>query len=251
VRNLLFFGLARRFSSGVRPVSPMKKETHLFVACIIALVTTSFGFIVRAFLINEWGIVFNLSETQKGSILGAGLYPFGLSIIFFSLIVDRLGYGRTMAFAWVAHVVSAIVTMTAASYAQLYIGTFIFALANGAVEAAINPVTATLYPNRKTHYLNILHAGWPGGLVLGGIFAIGLGGLEAEWAWRLKIGLFLIPAIVYGWMLLGQKFPKSERVTAGVSYLDMLKEFGWAGCFLCAIFVAFALKNMWACSESI
>lgn len=222
----------------------MNKETRLFVCCIIALTTTSFGFIVRAFLINEWGIQFNLSESQLGSLLGAGLFPFALSIIFFSLVIDRLGYGRTMAMAWIGHVASAIITVTATSYISLYLGTLLFALANGAVEAAINPAIATIYPKNKTRYLNILHAGWPGGLVLGGILAIAMSGIDSEWAWRLKIGLFLLPAVIYGYMLLTVKFPTQERVAAGVSYRDMLKEFGWAGCLICCFFIALAFDEI-------
>ena len=54
------------------------------------------------------------------------------------------------------------------AYWCLYIGMFLFALGNGTCEAVINPLTATLFPKEKTHWLNILHAGWPGGLVLGG-----------------------------------------------------------------------------------
>src|SRR5437868_4190069 len=153
----------------------MQKQTSLFVACIISLVASAIGFVVRAFLVTEWGVEFNLSESQIGSIQGAGLYPQALSIILFSLIIDRMGYGRTMAFAWICHVLSAVVTMTASGYTSLYLGTLIFALGNGAVEAVVNPVTATLYPREKTHFLNILHAGWPGGLVLGGLLAIALG----------------------------------------------------------------------------
>ena len=42
---------------------------------------------------------------------------------------------------------------------------------NGFTEVGINPLIATLYADRKTHYLNILHAWWPGGLVIGGITA--------------------------------------------------------------------------------
>ena len=44
---------------------------------------------------------------------------------------------------------------------------FIFAYANGTLEAVANPLVATLYPN-NLHYLNILHASWPAGLVIGG-----------------------------------------------------------------------------------
>jgi len=215
----------------------MEKNTRLFVASIVAIATTSFGFIVRAFLITEWGVKFNLSDTQIGALQGAGLFPFALSIIFFSLIIDRIGYGRAMAFAWAGHVTSAVITMTASSYTQLYIGTLIFALANGVVEAVTNPVVATMFAKDKTKYLNMLHAGWPGGLVLGGVLFIALGTL----AWQIKIGLFLLPALVYGGMMLGCKFPVQERVAAGVSYDDMLREFGWAGCLLVSYFVAGAV----------
>src|SRR3954468_6748512 len=169
----------------------MQKQTNLFVACIVSLVAVSIGFVVRAFLVTEWGVRFNLSETQIGSIQGAGIYPQALSIILFSLIIDRIGYGRVMAFAWIGHVLSAIITMTASGYVGLYLGTWIFALANGAVEGVINPVAATLYPKEKTHYLNILHAGWPGGMVIGGLLAIALGGSGgAENSWRWKAGLY-------------------------------------------------------------
>ena len=79
----------------------MEKQTRLFVACSLALVSVAFGFIIRAFLINQWQVIFNLSKTQIGSIQGAGLYPNALAMIFLSLIVDRIGYGRVIAFAWV------------------------------------------------------------------------------------------------------------------------------------------------------
>ncbi len=217
---------------------------RLFIACIVSLVATSFGFIVRAILLNEWGVLFNLTETQKGAILGAGLFPFALSIILFSLIIDKVGYGRIMVVAWSLHVVSAVITMSATSFVYLYIGTFLFALANGAVEAVINPATATMFPRNKTHYLNILHAGWPGGLVLGGILAISMSGLEGENVWRYKIGLFLIPTLIYGLMLLGQKWPVQERVAARVSYLEMVQEFGWGSCLIVAFFVAKALDEV-------
>src|SRR3954462_14617693 len=96
--------------------SPPQNTSRLFVACIMALVAMSFGFIIRAFLLNEWRTTFNLTESQLGSIQGAGLFPQALTIIFFSLVIDRIGYGRTIAFAFIAHVVSAIVTITATGF---------------------------------------------------------------------------------------------------------------------------------------
>jgi len=221
-----------------------QNTNRLFVACIIALVAMSFGFIIRAFLLNEWRVTFNLSESQLGSIQGAGLFPQALTIIFFSLVIDKIGYGRTIAFAFIAHVVSAIVTITATGFNGLYWGTFIFALAGGAIEAAVNPITATLYPRSKTHHLNMLHAGWPGGLVIGGLLVIAIGTLGGADSWKWKVALYLIPVAVYGVMMLGRKFPVQERVAAGVSYMDMLREFGWAGCLIVSIFIAYAVSEV-------
>ena len=222
----------------------MEKRNSLFVACIISIMALSVGFVVRAFLVTEWGVRFNLSESQIGSIQGAGLYPQALSILLLSLVIDRVGYGRTMVFAFSCHVASAIITMTATGYVSLYVGTFIFALGNGAVEAVVNPVTATLFPNSKTHHLNMLHAGWPGGLVFGGLLAITLGHSGGENAWRWKVALYLIPTAIYGFMMLKHKFPVQERVAAGVSYRDMLREFGWAGCLIVSIFAAYAADEI-------
>ncbi len=204
----------------------------LFWTCFIALIATSFGFIIRAQIIGDLGVHFNLSETQKGEILGVGLWPFALSIILFSLVIDKIGYGRSLAFAFICHILSAIITIFATGYQMLYWGTFILALGNGTVEAVINPVVATIYPKEKTKWLNILHAGWPGGLVLGGLLAL-IMGPGADWRW--KIGLIFIPAAFYGFMMFRAKFPVHERVKAGVPYKTMLQEMGIIGAAIVVI----------------
>ncbi len=220
------------------------RSNRLFVACTMSLVASAVGFAVRAFLLNGLGTRFNLSESQLGSIQGAGLYPQAVTMILSALVVDRIGYGRTMAFGFGCHVLSAVVLMTANGYAALYLGTFLFALAGGVVEGVINPVTATLYPREKTHYLNILHAGWPGGMVLGGLVVILVGTAGGEDAWRWKIGLYLIPTLIYGGMMWREEFPVQERVAAGVSYFEMLRECGWGGCFLICLFLGYAIDEI-------
>ncbi len=216
------------------------RQQRLFIGCFISLVATAFGFMVRALLLDDFGHIFNLSETQKGAINGAGLFPFAISIILFSLFIDRIGYGVTMVFAFLGHVGGTVLMIFAKNYEMLYVGTLILALANGAVEAVINPVTATLFPTKKTHYLNILHAGWPGGLVLAGVISLSMG--NVDWHW--KVALVLLPTAVYGIMLAGQKFPVQERVAAGVSYADMMREFGAAGCLILTYFLVQAIGTV-------
>ena len=57
----------------------MDNRTRLLLASVVSIATTSFGFIVRAFLITEWGNIYNLRETEKGALSGAGIFPLALS----------------------------------------------------------------------------------------------------------------------------------------------------------------------------
>lgn len=209
-------------------------DMGLFWGCFIALVATSFGFIIRALIIGDWAADFNLTETQKGELLGVGLWPFALSIVLFSLVIDRIGYRKAMLFGLACHVLSAIITIMAKDYTWLYIGTFICALGNGTVEAYINPVVATLFRKDKTKWFNILHAGWPGGMVAGGILLMLLGD---NVGWEVKVGLIFIPTLLYAFLLWSKTFPVHERVTAGVSYKEMLKEVGILGAFIISLMV--------------
>lgn len=224
-----------------RSIQANAPDMNLFYACFVALVTTSFGFILRALILPQWGREFNLSQTQLGEIAGVGLWPFAISIVLFSLVIDRIGYKTAMYFAFFCHVSSAILTIFADGYWMLYIGTFIVAIGNGTVEAVVNPVVATMFRDQKTKWLNILHAAWPGGLVLGGIMAILMG---TDTRWEYKIALILLPTLAYGLMSLKKRFPLNERVQAGVSYREMLQEVGAIGALIIVSLIVFQLGNV-------
>jgi MFS family permease len=112
----------------------------------------------------------------------------------------------------------------------------------------VNPVTATIYAREKTRYLNILHAGWPGGLVLGGLLAIAVSFVNPDSVpgrlWQWQMGLVLLPTLAYGVMVFGQKFPVQERVAAKVPYIDMLREFGGGSAFIVSFFLVAALNQI-------
>ncbi|MBC7851746.1 MAG: MFS transporter [Chitinophagaceae bacterium] len=223
-------------------------DMKLFYTCFVALVTTSFGFILRAIMLPEWGTQFNLTQTQLGEIAGVGLWPFAISIVLFSLIIDKIGYKTALVVAFICHVTSAVLTIFANGFWMLYLGTFIVALGNGIVEAVVNPVVATMFPRDKTKWLNILHAAWPGGLVLGGIIALLMG---PEVRWEYKIGLILLPTIAYGVMMLSRRFPINERVEAGVSYKQMLQQVGAIGALIIVSLIVFQLGTVFAWSTTL
>jgi MFS family permease len=221
-----------------------RHDKILFWGCFIALITTSYAFISRLILCGGQFITdFGLDKVKAGELGGAGIWPFGVSIIVFSLFIDRIGYKVAMIFSFLCYMVYSAMAFAAYStihgvtgaalaaaqtkgYTLLYWGSVILALGNGTVEAYINPMVATLFNRDKTKWLNILHAGWPAGLVIGGLCTIAL---SSNPDWRLTLGLILIPAVVFFLVLIGLTFPKSEREQAGVSYVEMLKELGMFG----------------------
>jgi MFS family permease len=200
----------------------------LFWACFVALVATSFVFGLRASIIGDWGNDFSLTEADKGRILGVGLWPFAISIIIFSLIIDKIGYKTTAYIAMACHIASLILTLIAKDATALYWSIFLLAIANGMVEAFINPVVATAFKNEKSKWLNILHAGWPAGLALGALTSITLG----DASWHVKYAMCFIPVAIYAFLILPCKFPVNERVAAKVSYRDMLAQVGSIGFFI-------------------
>ncbi len=219
-------------------MSATNHSKAIFLASFLTLIAAGMGFAIRGDILGDWESQFGFTKTELGKITGGGLWGFGVMIIIFSLLADRVGYKAMLCGAFVLHVLSALVTLAAtpvfeaagrdATYQCLYWGMFLFALANGLCEAAINPLVATLYPQQKTHYLNILHAGWPGGLIVGGLLAYGFAGHHAvihHLRWEVLMGLFLIPTVIYGVISLKEKFPVSEASEAGVSFGEMLTQF--------------------------
>ena len=242
----------------------------LFWGCFIALITTAFAFITRAFLVNTpdfWPKDFGFDSVQAGELFGAGIWPFAISIIIFSLIIDRIGYKVAMIFSFVCYVIYSIFALKAygmvqglsgdeliaaqkSAFGTLKTGSIILGLGNGTVEAFINPVVATMYKKEKTKWLNILHAGWPGGLVIGGLLTIALGTQAAE-DWRILVYLIAGPAIVFLVMLMGREFPQNERVASGVSYREMLAEFGVIGAAIASFLIFREVGNALAWSDGL
>lgn len=229
----------------------MIRPRWLFVCSCIALVTSAFTFVVRGDILQELGDYFRLTQEQKGGIEGAVFLGMALSMLGGGFICDLLGMKRIMWLAFISHVVGSLGTIftpqfesTDTTFYWLFALSFLMGCGNGFTEVAINPLAATLYPTQKTHYLNILHAWWPGGLVIGGLSAqfivrrfFGSGALGME-MWQISLWLITLPALVYGFMLLSSTFPRTERVESGVSTLDMFKEclrplfIIWAVCML-------------------
>lgn len=210
-------------------------QRSIFFASFMTLVCAGMGFSIFGGILVDVGTQFGFTKSELGQITGGGLAGFGLTIIFFSFFADKFGYRALLIGAFCLHLLSVAMRVSAtpifqasgkdAAYQCLYWGAFVFSLGNGLCEAAINPLTATLFPRNKTHYLNILHAGWPLGLVIGGLINTFFAGPNApvmHVRWEILLSLYALPALYYGLVVVTNRFPISEAKAAGLSVGQMV-----------------------------
>ena len=230
---------------------------RLLWAGFMAILAAGVGFAIRGGIFDNWGAEFGFTGAQLGAIGGAGFSGFCFGIIVGGVIADRIGYGKLVIAAFALHILSAFVTFGATTpdnaYNMLFWGMFIFAYANGTLEAVANPLVATLFPQNRTHYLNILHASWPLGMILGTVAGWILDD-KMEVGWKTQLALYLLPTLLYGLMFLGQKFPKSEASAKGFSMGQMFKDVGLLGglviCALLALFFGDIFKGILTPSDA-
>lgn len=166
------------------------------------------------------------SAAMVGEALGATFTGFALTLLFGSALVDLVGMKRMLLLSALGYIAGAVGLLTAAFLpvsgfveTLVLVSLLLTGLGWGAVEAASNPMVASLYPEEKTHRLNILHAWWPAGIVVGGLLGVGIAGVGLPW--ELNMMVLMVPALVLAWMVASSTFPVTERVAAGISYGGM------------------------------
>ena len=227
-------------------------KPKLFVLSVIALATAGMAFGIRGDIGGALqGHFFDPIDPANsarliGEVVGILFLGFAFAIAIGSPLLDFFGMGRLLGMSSLCFAGGTLIVLFADHlkgnvpvYWVLWTGMLLTGIGQGLVETVINPLAATLYPDDKTHKLNVLHAWWPGGIIIGGLISFGMG--KMEFGWQAKLSVVLLPAIVYGAMILGTKFPPTERVAAGVSAGSMFKELGrplfiilWLSMFLTA-----------------
>jgi MFS family permease len=208
---------------------------RLYLVGNLSIFMIGLGFAVRA------NIASNLQEdiydkidlvnsaAMVGEALSATFMGFALTLLFGSALVDLVGMKRMLLLSALGYIAGAVGLVFATTMAidssvetVIWVSLLLTGLGWGAVEAASNPMVAALYPEEKTHRLNILHAWWPAGIVVGGLmgYLITRVGLP----WELNMFVLLVPALALAWMVSRATFPVTERVAAGVSYGQMFSE---------------------------
>ena len=169
------------------------------------------------------------SAAMVGEALGMTFTGFALTLLFGSALVDLVGMKRMLFLSAMGYLLGSMGLLAASLMPVggmvenlVLISLLLTGLGWGAVEAASNPMVAALYPEEKTHRLNILHAWWPAGIVVGGLMGVAISSMGI--AWQVNVFILAVPAIVMAWMVWRSEFPVTERVAEGVTYGEMLQE---------------------------
>ena len=107
-----------------------KEKKLLFWASFISLGAAGFGFAFRIAHMGTYGAEFGLTGQQIGNIAGSCFWPIAITMILFSLIVDKTGYKIPMFIAAALQAVSGIGTAMATSYEMLLMFAICKALPN-------------------------------------------------------------------------------------------------------------------------
>jgi predicted MFS family arabinose efflux permease len=208
----------------------MENRTRLFLASCVALVSTAMVLVIRGDIAGQVEQAYELSHEQFGFVSSMAFWGVALSVLVVAPLLDLFGMRRLLYMAFLFHIGGLLLFIFSPSYLFLKMGMLFAGFGNGLVEVVINPLCTTIYAEEKTRRLNILHAWWPGGLIIGGLLSVGMGYLG--WQWQAQMGVVLIPVVAYGILIFGQRFPVTERVEAGVSYAEMLREVARPGFLL-------------------
>ncbi|MBJ7443024.1 MAG: MFS transporter [Sphingobium sp.] len=218
----------------------MEGDTHnrraIFWICVLALFTAALSFSIRTGASGaiKAALLDSAVPLHSGEMIAAALgnsfLGFALSLLVISPLLDIFGAKRVILFASACFIVGPLLILLSprmdgidAIYRLLTMGMVVCGFGWGATEASINPVTTALYPDDKTGRLNILHAWWPAGIVVGGLTSI-LFFEQLQLGWQALIALIAVPGIVFGLWAMTQTFPKTESTALGVPFRDMLAE---------------------------
>ena len=184
-------------------------RSRLFNASCFAIITTAMAFAIRAGVLTQLGTEFNLNAKELGFVNQMAFLGFPIAMIFGGPLYNALGPKRIVWFAFAAHIIGLVTTITASGFWSLLISTFFVGFGNGMAEAACNPMVTDMFSgSQKTKMLNRLHMWFPGGIVIGSLVSKFM--TEAGLGWQLQIASILIPAMVYAFLFFAQPFPDSK-----------------------------------------
>ncbi|MDA9107272.1 MFS transporter [Flavobacteriaceae bacterium] len=190
-------------------------KNKLFTAACISLIVTAMTFAIRAGILTDLGVQFELSDTQLGYINSLAFLGFPVATVIGGLLYNVLGARKLMIIAFFSHLIGLVLTIYAGGFEALLISSFFIGFANGSVEAACNPLIADMYTKNRTAMLNKFHVWFPGGIVIGALTSKFMS--DFGMGWQIQIAVMIIPTLIYGYLFFKEEFPESQHIETDTS----------------------------------
>ncbi|MFV0623414.1 MFS transporter [Sphingomonas sp. ac-8] len=195
---------------------------RLFWLGVLALFTAATSAALRAAIASslkaQW--IDPIAPVEAGELIGAALgsafLGFAVTVFVTSAVLDQIGMRRMLLGCGLCFLAGTLLVVGAGSLASgmgvyhlVWAGMLLSGIGWGLAEATINPLTARLYPEDTTHRLNVLHAWYPGGLIVGGLLGVFL---ADALPWQAILALVLVPAAGVVLLAATTAFPAPQPV---------------------------------------
>ena len=221
--------------SQAQPDPQTYPATKIFVLSSLALFTAGLSASLRGATASavETDVLMAIDPANSGNLigqlLGIAFTGFAITLLLGSIFLDRIGMGRALLLCGVCFAVGTGIVVfgdrfvgAGSGFELIWVGYLLCGLGWGLMEASVNPLTTALYPDEKTHRLNVVHAWWPAGLIVGGL--IGVAVAEMGISWKVQLGTVIVPSLIVIAMCIGTPFPRTERASAGLDFAEMWRE---------------------------
>jgi fucose permease len=204
---------------------------RLFSGMCLTLVPSGASFALISNVVLQLKEQFILTNYQVGLIAGASIWGSTISLLVLGSMLEAYGLKNGFRLGFFAHLIGLSVMLSAVAFAGtpadfwlLLCGAATLSIGNGMMVTAGDPLVVALYPEDKTTRLNWYHAFFPIGIIFGGL----TGFVLSNWGgplryWPFQLALIYIPILLYGWLLLPRKFPRTENAQAGLPVKEMFR----------------------------
>ncbi len=204
-------------------------RSRLFFGICFALIPTGASFALVSNILIQLKQEFLLTNYQVGQIGGAALWGMAIPLLIVGPALEFFGLKNAARMAVLCHLAGLTFMLAAAGHAgdpsafwMLMTGAAILAAGNGMIEVTGNPLVAALYPDEKTKRLNWFHAFFPIGMMAGGITGFLMAGSRFG-HWPYQLAVVYVPILIYAWMVLPQRFPRTENAEVGIPIGEMFR----------------------------
>ena len=214
-------GIFKIASKSSKNLADKQRETMLLIVCIAAALIFFQAYMIAP-LIPHLAEIFNVPEQRIALIVPAYMIAYGISILFYGLLSDRLGRIQIIRFSLLAFVVLTALTSTANSANDMIIWRLLTGLGASGVVPISLALIGDLYPHgQRGRPFGLVFAAMEGGMALGSTLGVILTPFVG---WRiLFLGTAFIAALLLWYQM--KKLEHLRKLPRNVQEKSILKAF--------------------------